>query len=128
MAPVSSPTALTLGYPVIDAVHDEMTLLLAAALMTPNGDLSGAMRRLRYHCEHHFALEETLMNERHFAGYDEHHHEHRKLLAEMNSMLDAVARGRHGLARAWLSDRLPEWFRLHVANLDGLLVSFLRQN
>lgn len=104
-----------------------MSALLAAASAAPDRELAAAFMQLQHHCERHFALEESLMRELHFAGYNEHSHEHRQLLAELHTMARAVARNRQSLARAWLCERLPEWFHLHVANLDGLLVSFLKQ-
>jgi hemerythrin len=121
----SVPTQLTLNHPAIDTLHEEMTTLLEAAIAAPDSTLLNALTGLQRHCEHHFAQEESLMTDQHFAGYNEHRHEHQQLLAEFNSMVNAVTRGRHRLARAWLNERLPEWFHLHVANLDGLLVSFL---
>lgn len=113
-----------LGHPLIDTLHEEMTALLAATLVPENG-LADALGRLQVHTEYHFAQEESLMQERGYPGLAEHRHEHRMLLAELHGMASALARGRHRLVRAWLSERLPEWFRLHVANLDGALVSFL---
>lgn len=118
---------LNLGHSTIDTLHEEMTILLEAAITTPDGELANALIRLQHHCVHHFATEELLMTGHRFAGYNEHRHEHQQLLAEFNSMVNIAARGRHRLARAWLQERLPEWFPLHVANLDGLLVSFLKQ-
>ena len=67
------------------------------------------------------------MAEQRFSGCNEHRHEHQKMLAEFNSMVNAVARGRHQLTRAWLQERMPEWFRNHVINIDSLLVSFLKK-
>lgn len=121
------PDTVILGHPAIDTLHHEMTLLLETAIATPDSKLIIALTQLQLHSEHHFASEELLMTEQRFAGYNEHHHEHQQILAEFNSMINAVARGRYRLARAWLHERLPEWFHLHVANLDGLLVSFLKQ-
>jgi len=112
----------------MDTLHHDMTALLEAAIAAPDRGLAEALTRLQHHCEHHFAVEEALMSERRFSGAHEHRHEHRQLLAELSGMLRALARGRYALVRAWLSERLPEWFRLHVANLDGLLVAFLKQN
>jgi len=121
------PDAVILGYSDIDTLHHEMTLQLETAIAIHDSKLIIALTQLQLHSEHHFAFEESLMTEQRFAGYSEHRHEHQQILAEFNSMINAVARGRYRLARAWLHDRLPEWFRLHVANLDGLLVSFLKQ-
>jgi hemerythrin len=116
-----------LGHPTIDTLHEEMAILLQEAISAPDSKLINTLTRLQLHCEHHFAQEELLMTERRFAGYNEHRHEHQQLLAEFNSMVDAVARGRHQLTRVWLQQRMPEWFRHHVTNLDSLLVSFLKK-
>ena len=121
------PDAAILGHPAIDTLHHEMTLRLETAIATSDSKLIIALTQLQLHSEHHFASEESLMTEQRFAGYNEHRHEHQQILAEFNSMINAVARGRYRLARAWLRERLPEWFRLHVANLDSLLVAFLKQ-
>ena len=118
---------LILDYPVIDSLHEEMTALLVAATSAPDNELLDTLTRLRLHTEHHFAQEESLMCEHHFAGLNEHRREHQQLLAELNGMVKAVARGRYRLARAWLNDRLPEWFHFHVSNLDGLLVAYLNR-
>lgn len=119
---------LILGYPVIDSLHEEMATLLVAATSAPDSDLLDTLTRLRLHTEHHFAQEESLMRDHHFAGLNEHRREHQQLLAELNGMTKAVTRGRFRLARAWLNDRLPEWFHFHVSNLDGLLVAYLNRN
>ena len=118
----------SLGHPTIDTLHEEMAVLLQEAIAAPDGKLINTLTRLQLHCEHHFAQEELLMTEQRFSGYSEHRHEHQQLLAEFNSMVNAVARGRHHLARAWLQQRMPEWFRHHVINLDSLLVSFLKKS
>lgn len=121
------PEVVVLGHPAIDTLHDELAGLLAAALATPDQALAEALAGLQHHCLHHFAVEEGLMREQRFAGYQEHRHQHQQLLGELDGMRRAVARGRHGLARAWLRERLPEWFDLHVSQLDAQLVAFVRQ-
>lgn len=116
-----------LGHCTIDTLHEEMLMLLLIATSAPDSTLRNNLVCLQRHCEHHFAQEELLMVEHHFAGYKEHRSEHQQLLAEFNGMDAAAARGRQQLVRAWLRERVSEWFRLHVRNMDSLLVSHFRK-
>ncbi len=120
---MSTPeTLLLLGHEAIDTLHHEAVLLLHLAQRANDNELEPLLDALYDHCEHHFATEEKLMSDCRYRGLDEHRHEHRRLLGEMEGMMRALERGRAPLVRSWLCERLPEWFKLHVGQLDTQMV------
>ena len=62
-----------------------------------------------------------------FSALDEHKSEHARLLSELRQFKRGIDRGMLAFARAYLRDRLPQWFELHVQTLDSALVAYLKQ-
>lgn len=119
---MSTPETLPrLGHEAIDTLHHEAELLLRLA-WADDGELEPLLYALYDHCRHHFTTEEKLMSDCNYRGLGEHRHEHRRLLGEMEGMMRALKRGRTPLVHSWLRERLPEWFKLHVSQMDAQMI------
>ena len=82
--------------------------------------------KLGEHTLAHFEAENRLMAETGFAAIREHMDEHQRMLGELNVIARQVSRGTLNIARAYVSDRLPEWFNLHAMTMDSALAAHLK--
>jgi hemerythrin len=57
----------------------------------------------------------------------EHRGEHRRVLAELRTLGQRAAAGRLALGRAYVRERLPDWFALHAATMDSALAAHLKE-
>lgn len=118
--------AWCLGVEEMDSTHREFVELLEQC---QGGErFADSFSRLLVHTEQHFANEEQLMRSSGYAAIDEHRGEHNKVLAEARQMARGVERGRLKMAKAWLNERLPEWFELHRTTMDAALAVHLKQH
>ena len=68
----------------------------------------------------HFALEERLMRDAHYAEYEAHKQDHEELLDEIRDIMDSCA-GDRDRAFETLEKRLTDWFGRHFASFDARL-------
>ena len=68
----------------------------------------------------HFALEERIMQDRHYDAYVEHKSDHELLLDELSDLMDRFVANPVGGSKR-LSDRLASWFQDHFATHDARL-------
>ena len=101
----------------VDLVND-----LAAADATRFADL---FVELVAHTRAHFGRENELMEISRFPARSEHLGEHERILGEMVQFGERVKRGLVPLGRAYVKERLPEWFRFHAATMDSALAAHL---
>ena len=85
------------------------------------------MSRIPYITQEHFTEEERLMDECGFSAKQEHVGEHTKVLGELNQLSKRVQTGNLFMAKAYVRERLPEWFALHSSTMDSALVSALNK-
>lgn len=115
-----------LGHDVMDATHREFVNLVNAAAMAVAEDVPIFFATLVRHTEEHFAREAALMESTNCPSKAEHLAEHKKVLGEMAMVARSLSKGRTSFARAYVSERLPEWFFLHAATMDSALAAHLR--
>lgn len=108
-------------HPEIDAIHAELAELAAVLANADAGAYAGLFAQLISHTEAHFAHEERLMRESGFPHVAEHLAEHRQMLQEMRLFQTR----RPSISRAYVAQRLPERFNLHITRMDSLLVAWL---
>jgi hemerythrin-like metal-binding protein len=114
--------AIPLGNAEIDAVHSELARLVQHLAIATGADFSSLFNELLRHTDAHFAAEERVMDECGFPHSAEHLSEHRQMMQEMRRF----AKGRPAIARAYIRERLPERFNLHITRMDSLLAAYLR--
>jgi len=119
--------AFELGLEEIDVKHREFAALLNALSVAKGCDFVHLFTTLFDHTERHFAQEKGLMEQSGFPAIGEHVAEHQRILGELNQCKRKVCKGEISFARAYVTDRLPEWFRLHIATMDSALAFHLKQ-
>jgi hemerythrin-like metal-binding protein len=117
---------LRLDIPAIDAVHAEFAVLVNRLAEAVPEDFAALFPELLTHTRAHFAMEEALMRRTDFPGREEHLAEHGRVLGEMERFAERLAAGKTIFARAYIEDRIPDWFALHTQTHDYVLATFLK--
>lgn len=121
------PLVHGLGVAEMDATHEEFAGLVAAAGSASDAEFPQLLEILAEHTRTHFANESRLMRDCGFPALAEHEGEHQRVLGEVAQMQRAAAQGRLRLARLYVTQGLPEWFRNHLATMDAALAACLRK-
>lgn len=108
----------------IDTTHAEMAELVAALNSATDADYPALFATLIEHTERHFEGEEEMMRESGFIHAAEHITEHRQMLQEMRQFQQR----RLPISRAYVRERIPERFNLHIVRMDSLLAAWQRSN
>lgn len=119
------PDALKVGVDSIDHRHEEFYVLYETLKNAPDREFLDAFDAVILHTQGHFSEEETDMERVVYPNKTEHMHEHRKALEEMNYFREKAKSGRLMFAKAYVKERLEEWFRTHLLNMDSDLARVL---
>lgn len=117
---------LHLGVPDMDNLHAEFAALVNRLANADGEAFSALFRQVLVHTRAHFAAEEELMRRTNFPGRQEHLAEHGRVLGEMERFADRLAAGKIIFVRAYIEDRIPDWFAGHTQTLDYTLAVFLK--
>lgn len=109
---------LRVGVGFIDADHEDFVALLNAAATAPDADFAAAFQALAAHTREHFAREEALMDATGFFATAIHKGEHARTLAEVAHFAEHLERGNLAFVRAYVAERLPDWFLQHRNTMD----------
>lgn len=114
---------MELGVPEVDFEHEELIGVINALgdLIAEGGPLDSIealLGEIHAQIEAHFALEEKLMRERGYAGYEAHKEDHDRLLEEIREIMEDAADMDRGQLRDSLAQRLNIWFSEHFRTLD----------
>jgi len=112
----------------MDATHIDFIKQVNALDGMSGEELRANFNNLLHHTVLHFEREDALMQQCSFPQTAEHQQEHRKLLSEMSRFAAQLDQGKSSLARAYIRQRLPEWFDLHLATMDSALAWHLKQS
>lgn len=110
----------------MDAIHAEFAALVNRLGAADQDEFATVFPELVAHTRAHFAAEEDLMRRTNFPGRGEHLAEHGRVLGEMERFAERLAAGRTFFARAYIEDRVPDWFANHTRTLDYSLATFLK--
>jgi len=111
----------------IDKIHQELADLVLRLAQASDREFAVLYATLIRHTESHFSHEEQLIRDSAFPHHAEHLAEHRQMLQEMKQFQQSSMRGLLPLARAYVEQRLPERFNLHITRMDSLLAAYLRR-
>jgi len=117
---------LQLGDAGMDRIHKEFLDLHARLLQARGPEFSQRFTALLDHTREHFATEEADMAASGFPATAEHRADHQRLLGELERFARRIGAGSTVMAKAWISERLPEWFELHVLSMDSALAAHLK--
>jgi len=120
-------TAISVGYPPIDQEHAEFIHVLEKLGSISNADFPALFQELYQHTEAHFERENQLMQQSAFPATSEHIGEHLRVLGEFKQFKTRVDKGMIAFARAFVNERLPAWFELHVSTMDSALVAHIKK-
>lgn len=119
---------LHIGIPQLDSAHKAFVTGLHSLAEADRPEFSQLFADFVSHLEQHFADELQLMRDSGFSATSEHHGEHQRILGELAQLSSRVQDGKIVMARAYVLDRLPEWFRLHVTTMDSALAAHLQKH
>ncbi|MCB1791284.1 MAG: hemerythrin family protein [Gammaproteobacteria bacterium] len=114
-----------LGVASMDDTHEEFLSLYEHLRQADNAAFPQLFRLMCEHTRAHFAAEEALMKATDFPALAEHTADHMRVLGELDRFLSRAQGGRQQLARAWINEQLPEWFRAHLLNMDSALAAHI---
>jgi hemerythrin len=113
------PDTLRVGVDSIDQRHEEFWVLHQRLINGSDSEFTSLFDALIEHTKGHFAEEEGDMETIVYANKSEHRHEHQKALEEMNYFRDKAQGGKMMFAKAYANERLGDWFRNHLLNMDS---------
>jgi hemerythrin len=114
------------NHPKMDAIHKEFVELYNRVY--DNGsDIKQTLIQLLEHTKLHFQVEEHDMELYSYPRMYEHKTEHQRLIWEIEHFLQ-VSSSKFGenIMKKFYHEQIPEWFTLHLSNLDSDLSSFLK--
>lgn len=112
-------TALTLSLPEIDEDHVDSVALWRAAAAAGPAEFVDRLAGFVDHLAAHFEREEALMRAVGYKDLPHHASEHARTVAEARRFVEQARAGRTMMARAWVTDFVPDWFRRHVVMYDS---------
>jgi hemerythrin-like metal-binding protein len=120
------PELHAVGVTEMDATHEDFVRELAALTRAGDEEFPHLFHALGLHTRAHFENESRLMRACRFPAIGEHESEHQRVLGELAMIGRGVAKGRLGLARAYVAVGLPDWFNKHLATMDSALAARLK--
>jgi hemerythrin-like metal-binding protein len=120
------PELHAVGVAEMDATHEDFVQELAALTKASDEDFPHLFHALGLHTRAHFENEGRLMRACRFPAIGEHESDHQRILGELAVIGRSVAKGRLGLARAYVAVGLPDWFNKHLATMDSALAAKLK--
>lgn len=126
MALLEKTGTIILNYDQIDTDHDEFITLINQLDLASNADFPDLFQQLYEHTEQHFDRENQLMKQVAFPAEAEHKGEHQRVLGEFKQFKTRIDKGLITFGRAFIKERLPQWFQLHVTTMDSALVAHIK--
>jgi len=126
MAVIEAAALIKVGYPAIDSDHQEFVDLLNRLDEASNAEFPVMFKQLFEHTEQHFAMENQLMLDYAFPAETEHKGEHLRLLSEFKEFQSRVEKGMISFGRAFVKERLAQWFLLHITTMDSALAAYVK--
>jgi len=126
MTPIANNPVIVLGNTMIDHDHQIFIELLNLLVTAGNAEFPALFQQLHEHSELHFAHEQQLMRQSAFPAEGEHSAEHQRVLGEFKQFKTRIDKGLISFGRAYVQERLPQWFALHTATMDSALVTHLK--
>lgn len=123
-----SDERFSVGNDEMDDTHKEFVELVNKLEQADDKTFASLFDELIRHTEEHFENESRLMAECNFPARGEHEGEHQKLLGECAQMRKRVAAGRFTMPRAFVRERLTDWFTWHASSMDAPLAVHLKKS
>lgn len=122
------PQEYKVGLNSIDKRHEEFWELFLSLKGADDNSFICIFEKMLAHTAQHFAEEEADMDCIKYPNNHEHKAEHKKALDEMGYFMDKAKSGKLFFAKAYVADRLGDWFRIHLLNMDSDLARVLKNS
>lgn len=122
-----NPALYALGVAEMDATHEEFARLANEVAQAGDADFPHLFAILVDHTQRHFDNESQLMRACAFPAIAEHEGEHRRVLGDLAQMRRLIEEGKPRLARLYVCQGVPDWFRNHIATMDAALAISLKR-
>ncbi len=118
------------GIPGVDYEHEKLIEQINAvyALIDEKGDkeqIIDCLGDIYGSIAAHFALEEKMMERRHYDRYEEHRTDHEKLLDDIRDITEEFE-NTHDLNDQQFKQKLNDWFQMHFKTHDARLHSLAK--
>lgn len=116
----------SVGIPAVDHEHKELIKLINETyekmLRRQDADegVEEFLGEIYAKISAHFALEEHVMQEKHYDHFEDHKADHERLLDDIRDIMDEYESRRH-FSREELAERLRTWFSDHFKTRDARL-------
>ncbi len=121
---MARPDDHVLGYPQMDATHQEFIDCVAALITAEDAQVVDAFAQLKAHLIMHFDQEKTWMLETQFPASECHINEHNEVLKSVEEV-EALLKSGDRLIHKRLAQELQNWFPGHADYLDSALAHWL---
>jgi len=120
---------LDLNNEIMDILHLEFVNIYNSVDLDSMESIRSSLEQLRTHSIYHFEIEEGIMNSISYPTKREHICEHNKILAEMQYFIDMKSnRFGQDMIKSYYTQKLPEWFDLHLMTMDSDLASYIKRH
>jgi len=113
-----------LGYPQMDAVHQEFVAILGRMDVAPDAALPALLEELAAHTRTHFEMENTWMVDSAFPPRECHIDEHAAVMQSIDDVRQLLERGDTAVCRRLVRE-LIRWFPSHADHLDSALAHWI---
>lgn len=120
------PDHLSVHFPLIDQRHAEFWELYTRLKNAQAEEFLHCFQEMIAQTRIHFAEEEADMLTTLYPNIKEHCQEHQKALEEMTYFYNKAKDGKKIFAVAYVNDRLEDWFKTHLLNMDSDLARVLK--
>lgn len=117
--------AFLVGFSPMDDTHREFVEYLNAMFRATDANIAQRLQQLLTHSEHHFAQEETWMEQTEFPAAECHANEHAAVLNSMREVLAYLKDGGDPNEARRLGIELSRWFPSHTDYLDASLAQWV---
>ena len=112
----------------MDDTHKEFIELYNNIIVANDHGYPELFEKLVSHTIKHFDNENMLMEQSEFPAISEHKHEHRRVLNELKYFQEKVKCNKFSFSRFYIKDRIPGWFKHHLATMDSALAAHLKKS
>ena len=117
----------SLDLSIMDDTHKEFLDFYTKLLSADDESFPVIFEEFVIHTSEHFLNEDKLMEESKFPAIKEHRGEHQRVLNELKYFQEKVRSKKYSFARFYIKDKIPDWFRQHLATMDSALAFHLKQ-
>ncbi len=115
-----------LGIEKIDQTRQEFVELVNKLYVAGNNEFPVLFAKFLDHLLIHFNEENKLIQNSAFPASREHINEHQRILYELIQLGVWAERGKTSQARAYVYEKIPNWFVKHTITMDSALAAHLK--